>query len=230
MKQSTFTIDKDDAADIKKHITILQKRRKKLLLETANYQPINFGISKQNVLDILPIFEHLSTIKFPDLTNEDNKSYYVYLHCNPSNSLQVTRDIRELFLASKFGLTHMPFYVGKGIGERCNDLSRNEGHRKIRSKLLSKKLEIKVVKIFENLTEQEALFEEQKLIALLGLSSLSPSGMLVNLQTDKSILTHFAKAIENFNVPADRALIGKYGADRILGKYKNFIKTMYSWI
>lgn len=123
---SKFTIDMDSMADLKKHITLLQRRRKKLLEKDCNYEPINFGVSRMNNKDIMGILEFLVNIKHPN--HGTIGKYYVYVHSNPVKPLSVTRDIRELFLASRYSLSYLPFYVGKGIDDRCFDLNRNEGH------------------------------------------------------------------------------------------------------
>lgn len=230
MKKSTFTIDVDDPEDIKKHIKMLQRRFHNLMSKTFKCEKISFGVSNANVFDILPIFEHIIKLPYPNKQNVSVGNYYVYAHCDPTQKLDISRDIRELVLASQYNLSHLPFYIGKGIGNRCNDLNRNEGHRKKRSKILSVNKEVKIVKIFENISEDEALFEEQKLIALLGLSSLNKNGLLVNLQTDKSILEYFLHSVSSFKVPECRKEISENKEKQILRKYKNYIKVMSKWI
>ena len=92
------------------------------------------------------------------------------------------------FLASKFGLSFVPFYVGKGQGNRWLDFNRNDSHRKIRSTLVKQNKDIHSVKVVENLTEGQALSIESKLIDILGLKSISPHGLLVNLDEGKDAL------------------------------------------
>lgn len=235
MKITTFKIDVENPSDLKKHITLLQRTRKNLLRNNCNFSSISFGSSKQNLYDIMPIFEFLLNIKYipilgSDVVNQNNKEYYVYLHCDPTNHIKINRDIRELLLASNYGLSFVPFYVGKGTGNRCFDLNRNDSHRKIRSKILKSNKDIEVVKIKENLSENEALFEEQKLIAILGLISLHKTGMLVNLQTDNSILKRFIEEMPNFKVPNNITSIHETAEARILSKYENFIKLISTWI
>lgn len=202
MTIKTIEVDFDDPKDLKRNISILQNRRKTILRSIANYEVISFGTSKLNVNDIMDIFEILWNIKYD---GECGGDYYVYSHCNPLKKISINRDIREIFLASKFGLTHLPIYIGKGIGSRCFDLNRNDSHRKIRTQIRETNEDLHVVKLIENLSEQEALFEEQKLICLLGIISLNKQGMLVNLQTEKTeIINLFREAIKSSNLTEER--------------------------
>lgn len=113
--------------------------------------------------------------------NTGPKIYYVYVHCNPLVCLNIKDNPRHLYAATQLSLTSAPFYVGKGTGDRFNDLNRNEGHRKVRQFLKKKNKEIEVIKIKEELSEGEALALESKLIDIFGLNSISNRGLLVNL-------------------------------------------------
>lgn len=109
---------------------------------------------------------------------DNNSDYYVYAHCNPLFKLNPETNGKIAF-ASTLGLTHIPFYVGKGKLDRAYDLNRNESHRKIRQIIESSKKEI-VVKIIKNsLSEMDALSLESKLIDIFGLKSYG--GWLINL-------------------------------------------------
>jgi len=176
----TINVNYDDPKDLKATISALQNRRKKILRELG-YNQVNFNGSKYNMENIYPIFDDIlntNIINVPD--NNDNKIYYVYVHCDPRTILNVT-NIKHIFLASKFGLKNEVIYVGKGTGERFKDLHRNDSHRKFRSLLIKNGRDLLPVKIAENLSEQEALGLESKLIDILGLKCLSKHGMLLNL-------------------------------------------------
>lgn len=182
--QKILTVDWDSPKDLKKNISLLQKRRKSILRELG-FDQIYFNGSRYNLETILPIFNKMYDT---DLTNlyENNQQnindYYVYFHCNPIKPLNVKHDIKHLFLASKFpNLSHEPFYVGKGKGERYLDLNRNDSHRKIRSNIKKFKKEVISIKVIENITEKESLIFESKLIDILGLRCYSQYGILCNL-------------------------------------------------
>ena len=59
---------------------------------------------------------------------------YVYSHSDPDATITVGRYGRSTFAAT-LGMTKLPFYIGKGAGNRAYELDRNETHRKFRQKL-----------------------------------------------------------------------------------------------
>lgn len=196
----TLIVNWDNPSDLKKHISYLQIRRKNLLRQLG-YNEINFAGSKYNYDNVFPILEDLYSTDMSPLNNnlDNNKIYYVYAHCNPLNKLNVVGDLRHAFLASKFNnITHIPFYIGKGIGNRCFDLNRNDSHRKIRHKILKSDQDIKVVKLAENLSEIDALSIEGKLIDILGLRAYTRDGMLCNL--DEGYCAEDRRLLYNSNV------------------------------
>ena len=81
--------------------------------------------------------------------------------------------------AATLGMELIPFYVGKGVGDRAYDLNRNETHRKVRQKLQQFGQEVSVKILKSGLTEMEALILESKLIDMFGL--IASGGKLVNL-------------------------------------------------
>lgn len=178
-----YNIDIDNPSELKKYITKFQKRRKEIL-RNLGYEQITFAGSKTSVHLVMPLIEK---IMLTDLTkiyekyDTTDNSYYVYVHCHPDTKLNIQNNLKHLFLASRFNLSHVPIYVGKGIGNRFSELDRNDSHRKIRSALKKQKKDLIPIKIAENLTEGQALAIESKLIDILGLSSLSKDGLLVNL-------------------------------------------------
>jgi hypothetical protein len=104
--------------------------------------------------------------------------YYVYAHLDTTRKIAAGVSAKTTF-AALLGMSHWPFYVGKGIGDRCEELVRNETHRKVRERIHKLGKEITVVKIKENLTEAEALQYESKLIDIFGL--VTNNGLLSNL-------------------------------------------------
>ena len=119
--------------------------------------------------DIKDLYEDLSL----DLT----PNYYVYVHCEP-NKIAIGKDGVTSWAAT-LGLDLIPFYVGKGIGNRAYDLNRNETHRKFRQRLKEFGNDVQVRIIKDGLTELEALCLESKLIDIFGL--IGKGGRLVNL-------------------------------------------------
>jgi hypothetical protein len=181
-----FNVDFNNPKDLKKHITILQKRRKEVLREMG-YDGTMFAGSKYSVHQILPLMEQILNCDISNIYENCNKEekYYVYVHCDPRKKLNIKSDLKHLFLAIHFNLTHEPIYVGKGESDRYLDLNRNGGHRKIRTQLLNKNLDLMAVKIKDKLSEAKAFELESKLIDILGLLPLSKEGMLVNLDEGK---------------------------------------------
>jgi len=216
-----FTVDWDNASEIKSLISNLQKRRKNLLKdpEKGNYVHINFGVSNQNLNDLMEIFDFFYNLS-PVNQLVESGEYYVYVHCDPTKKLNITRDVREYLLATKFNLTHMPIYVGKGIGNRSEQLNRNEGHRKIRTGVLKQKKDLIVIKVNTGLSESVALFEEMRLVTFLGIKVLNGSGYLTNLHSDHSVVDFYNDNIKQFNPKIERLKV----------KARNLIKHMRKWV
>lgn len=185
MQNKNLIIDFDNPSDLKKNITLLQKRRKNILRKLG-YDGINFNSSKFSMHEIYPLFEQILETDLSSIYNQfdTKKNYYVYVHCNPLKPLSL-HNLKDIFLASKFNLKYEPIYIGKGSGNRLDDLNRNDSHRKIRSFLLEKGKDLIAIKLKENLSENNALALESKIIDILGLKCLSKNGYLVNLDEGK---------------------------------------------
>lgn len=178
-----ISIDWNSPSDLKKLNVQVGKRRREIL-RSLGYDEVCFNGSKYNMASIIPAFEAIYGTDLAGVygTPSGPRDYYLYFHCDPSKPLTVANNVKHYFLATRFpSLTHEPFYVGKGISGRYLDLTRNEGHRKIRTKILASGAEVIAVKALENLTEAEALAVESKMIDVLGLKTYSPHGLLVNL-------------------------------------------------
>ncbi len=143
---------------------------------------------------ILPICESIyncdiSSIYLNGNLNTDLK-YYVYAHCYPERGLDI-RNPKHLFLAQRFSpmLKNVPFYIGKGVGDRFLIEERNDSYAKIRKKIKSQNKEVEKVKLICGISEIDAFAYESKLIDILGLISLSQKyGLLVNLDEGKDPL------------------------------------------
>jgi hypothetical protein len=175
----TVSIDFNDPSDLKRWISRLQKRRKSLL---GDYNPISFNGSKQHCGKVMPIFDAMiGTCLDSIYSGLNDNGYYVYFHCDPTKKLDVRKNLKHLILAQHFGLKNEPFYVGKGKGGRAYELDRNDGHRKIRSKLIKQGKDVEPIIAKADLLEMDALAIEAKIIDILGLKAFSEHGLLVNL-------------------------------------------------
>lgn len=112
-------------------------------------------------------------------SGDPERKYYVYLHVSPN-----TKSIRFIHEKCRIKSNGLPFYVGKGCGNRAYDLNRNQGHGVILSQLQNKGYTgIEIVHIVKDkLTEAEAFELESKLIYFFGTRyEKGRKGMLVNL-------------------------------------------------
>jgi hypothetical protein len=114
---------------------------------------------------------------YKDIKLDSNQIYYVYAHCEP-NKIAIGKDGITSWAAT-LGLDLIPFYIGKGTGNRAYDLNRNGTHRKVRQKFQNFKKDIEVRIIEDNVSELEALCLESKLLDIFGLNG--KGGRLVNL-------------------------------------------------
>jgi len=141
----------------------------------------------------LPYLPHLLQQDWSHLfpNRDEKKLYYVYAHCDVENGY--------ITLPSKIGGTvPMPFYIGKGAGNRAYDLSRNQGHGiKLRDILRSGAKKSDIVLILRgNLTEAESLALESKLIYFFGtIYEKDRNGILLNL--DIPLRPNFQKVLKS---------------------------------
>lgn len=114
-----------------------------------------------------------------DKLNEEKK-YYVYAHCDPR--------INKYDISKLLNIKGIPFYIGKGTGERHLDLTRNQGHGvKMREIVRSGHSINKIVQVIKDgLTEKEAFILESKLIYLFQtVYENQMDGILYNLDIGK---------------------------------------------
>ena len=138
-----------------------------------------------------------SLFKSPAYSNE--KKFYVYAHLNPDRQSIVTTDDGGGIYKG------LPFYIGKGCGDRAFDLKRNQGHGKMLDKLVKKWKKDDIVKIiFDNLTESQAFEAESKLIYFFGTVYGAQKGFLYNLDTPKTPkFKGFMQAFKNLKNESD---------------------------
>ena len=127
-------------------------------------------------LDAQP-WDHL----FPE--GDPTPKFYVYAHMMTGARIKSFEGCDV-----PFGLSRLPFYIGKGTGERAFDFNRNQGHRAL---LLEQQRHMRpnrpLVKILrDGLTEQQAYALESKLIYFFGTRyEVGRNGVLVNLDVPR---------------------------------------------
>jgi len=113
------------------------------------------------------------------------RRYYVYAHVQPSGKAIRHQGIGGLPL----DLPGLPFYIGKGTGDRAFDLNRNQGHGAILRELAAAGVGAKkIVHVLKDgMTEAEALALEAKLIYFFGTKyQRGRRGILVNLEAPRT--------------------------------------------
>lgn len=133
------------------------------------------SLPKRKLRYLMPLLKQDWQYLFPSQNQE--KKFYVYAHCDP---------LRECISmpAEYGGIIRMPFYIGKGTGNRAFDLQRNQGHGAKLRELVKKGVGVDeiVIIIKGELSESEALSLESKLIYFFGTIYQNPkSGVLLNL-------------------------------------------------
>lgn len=108
-----------------------------------------------------------------------NKEFYVYVYLNPLSEEKIYN------YQEKYKFNYEPFYVGKGKGGRFKDHIKNQEGSEEKNLLIKKIIDHKkdpiIIKIKENLEENEAFDLEKELIRVIGRSNLG-EGPLVNIQ------------------------------------------------
>lgn len=176
-----YTVNFDSYDEVNKLVAKLLSRQHELRREN-DPSVVSKNQRKRNVFNaVCEIYNYDISQIYSDIVLDEEEKYYVYAHCNPSWKIALKKEGKSTFAAT-LGVSNMPFYIGKGTGNRAYELNRNEAHRKVRNKIktINPENEIDVVIIRDNLTEKEALMCESKLIDIFGVQSVS-GGLLVNL-------------------------------------------------
>lgn len=175
MKIKTFDVDIESEESC---LTTIRQLKSIMGTIRAEHRP-SMNLRKKAVYDnCMHIFNLKIGSLYADMILDTSPNYYVYTHSEPGKNIAVGKNGKSTFLAT-IGGTKLPFYVGKGIGNRAYELDRNETHRKIRQRLHRFDSEIHVEILKTGLTEVEALCMESKLIDIFGL--IPNGGSLVNL-------------------------------------------------
>jgi hypothetical protein len=179
MNIKTIQVDFSSSEDILKCINVLKSRLAQLKQDSdptfvsRNEKVRRTFVACQSIMDT-----DISSL-YKDIDLDLTPKYYVYAHCDTGFKIALKKNGKTTFGAT-LGIEYVPFYIGKGTGDRAFELNRNESHRKVRQKLqrFGKDASVKIIK--DNLTELEALCFESKLIDIFGLIS-QRNGHLVNL-------------------------------------------------
>lgn len=203
--EKTFTVDWDDLNSIKNLRNTLNERTRLLndLKPKSSQKEGKKGKQFEACLEIYN--KNLEGLFFS--SRSEPKKYYTYVHCNPLEPVSIKKDAKSAFAAT-LGAEFKPFYVGKGIGNRCEKLERNETYRKIVQVLNLKGLKPKIKIIADELEESKALELESKLIDIFGLQIYG--GWLTNLDEGHAAKTRrdrYAYAFTLLN-PKHSGLIG----------------------
>lgn len=165
-----------DAIYAESHKEKSRRRRSRISTQSRTFKLLNrchpiHSKHRQKVLKDLITDDWSSVYR----AGESEKKFYVYAHVEKcKGGLRID--------GIDFG--GVPFYIGKGTGDRAYDLKRNEGHGAELRRLLSNggKPDEIVRLIWTDLSEHEALCLEAKLIYFFGTRfDNDKNGVLVNL-------------------------------------------------
>lgn len=187
MDKKIFEIDMTSIVELDSVIKQLVKIKKSLINaapEKNIKQEQRVASDRKMYESINSIYDSVITDIYKDIDDNIVSDYYVYFHCDPTYPISAIKDAKNLF-AALIGLTHRPFYVGMGCGDRCYDTTRNDSYAKKKQQLSRNKTNILIMKHSSGLLKSEALALESKFIDIFGLISYSPFNWLVNLDEGK---------------------------------------------
>jgi hypothetical protein len=173
-----FKIDVSSVDDIQKHIQIL-----KSYLGSAKKADPHFISKNERCRRIFhycrDIYETDISSLYEDVILDEERKYYVYVHQNPMYKLNANMKSGLMLFTATLGLEYMPFYVGKGVGDRWKVMNRNDTYSKVKKLINENNKQVLPKIIADRLTEKEALCIESKLIDIYGI--ISYKGTLTNL-------------------------------------------------
>lgn len=172
-----FYVDVNDPEDLARYIAKFSDLRANLLNGGQKKKT-----RKETAQEKLSLMKEIwqSEVIFSSEHLDPDPKYYVYAHYfADSYNFPRAKKACDLFCFD-LGLPRLPFYIGKGCGDRATSGTRNSGHQMLRTLKEGFKKDFEVHIIAKNLTEGEALAMEGKLIDILGMKMLN-NGPLANL-------------------------------------------------
>lgn len=174
MNEKTFIVDWDSYESVSKLANKVKCRCVQL-----NPNTIKKKDKEGHILDAcLNIWNTDISSHYSGLSLDHTPKYYIYCHANSIWKIDPHIGGKMAFLGI-LGIGFKPFYVGKGTGNRSQNLTRNGYHTKLKEKFEENGEDCIAIVIKNQLTEMEALAYEDKLIDILGLKVYG--GVLANL-------------------------------------------------
>jgi hypothetical protein len=172
-----FEVDWDNLNSIDALFLKLQGRRQQLKKNLGLLtKPSKGDVYKKQWDSIQNIMNKDISSLYDDYTLNTDTKFYVYAHCDSSKQIDINSKSAFHTFAASLGMKYLPFYIGKGTGDRVQKGDRNRNYSKISSK---KYTEVDKLVLKDKLTESEAFQLESKLIDIFGLAI--HGGLLVNI-------------------------------------------------
>jgi hypothetical protein len=173
MTEKILKVDWDDPVNILQLISNLHSRHRELT---------NFKSKREQTLEKLSIALQIweTPIEIKDASKSLDKDFYLYIHYyKPSIGWPGKKNFKNIF-CQYLGMSGIPFYVGKGCNDRIKVKKRNSSHSYLTRTISEQGCDFEVQIFKDNLTEQESLILEGKIIDILGQTVLK-NGPLTNI-------------------------------------------------
>ena len=171
-----FSVDWNSPESIDEVLKKLKSRNAQLKKESGD---LKRKTKTEMLNEALDCINSIIETDISHLFNEgsEEKDYYVYAHCDESRKIDIFSKRPREFFAASIGLKYLPFYIGKGRGDRYLKEGRNGYHNIIKTQRSNYNIDKRKIK--NNLSEKEALIYESKLIDIFGLMPFG--GLLSNI-------------------------------------------------